>query len=316
MSRKGADSHAQGALDALNALDPVAPRTAQLAVLLNALNDKHVKVVARAATLAGERLLHELSGDLVYAYARLLKDPVKRDPGCKAKQAIARALVTLECQDLEFYRAGIVYRQLEPAWGRPTDTATDVRCSCAMGLAAAAHPRAVAELTGLLTDPEAVARSGAARAISCGNPQEAEAVLRFKVHIGDAEPEVIGECFSALLIIEPEHSLPFVAGYLRHEDDALRELAALALGESRLPEGLKLLRDAWDDAVASEARGALIRAAALHRSEPAFEWLLDIIATGSSRHAQAAVEALAVYERNARLIEQIEAAKARRTTPL
>ena len=102
MPRKGADSRAQGALDALNALEPVAPRTDQLAVLLKALNDRHFLVVARAATLAGDRLLHELRGDLVYAYSRFLTDPVKRDPGCKAKQAIARALVTLECQDLEF----------------------------------------------------------------------------------------------------------------------------------------------------------------------------------------------------------------------
>ena len=313
MPSKGADARARAALDALNALEPVAPRTDQLAVVLKALNDRHFLVVARAATLAGDRLLHALSGDLVYAYARFLKDPVKRDPGCKAKQALARALVTLECQDLEFYRAGIRYRQLEPAWGRPTDTATDVRCSCAMGLAAAGPLRAVAELTGLLNDSEAVVRSGAARAISCGNPHEAEAVLRFKVQIGDAEPEVIGECFSALLIIESEHSLPFVAGYLRHEDEALREFAALALGESRLPQALTLLRGAWDDAVASETRGALIRAAALHRSEAAFEWLLDIIATGASKHAQAAAAALAVYERNSRLIEQIEAAKARRS---
>jgi HEAT repeat protein len=238
---------------------------------------------------------------------------VKRDPGCKAKQAIVRALVTLECQDLDFFRAGLLYRQLEPAWGRPTDTATDIRCSCAMGLAAAAPGRAVAELTGLLTDTEALVRIGAARAISCGNPLEAEAVLRFKVQIGDAEPEVIGECFSALLIIEPEHSLPFVAGYLRHEDEARREFAALALGESRHPQALTLLRDAWDDAVGSGTRGALIRAAALHRSEPAFDWLLDIIATGSSAHAQAAVDALSVYERNTRLIEQIQAAQARRS---
>ena len=173
-----------------------------------------------------------------------------------------------------------------------------------MGLAGRRTLRAVAELTGLLTDPAAVVRSGAARAISCGNPQEAEAVLRFKVQIGDAEPDVIGECFSALLIIEPDHSLPFVAGYLRHADEALREFAALALGESRLPQALTLLRGTWDEAVGTETRGALIRAAALHRSEAAFDWLLDIIATGSSKHAQAAVAALAVYERNARLIER------------
>ena len=64
---------------------------------------------------------------------------------------------------------------------------------------------------------------------------------------------------------------------------------------------------------AGEARGALIRAAAVHRSEAAFDWLLEIIATGASRHAQAAADALAVYERNARLIERIQAAKARRS---
>jgi hypothetical protein len=35
--------------------------------------------------------------------------------GCRTKAAITRALVTLECRDADFYRAGIVYRQLEPA---------------------------------------------------------------------------------------------------------------------------------------------------------------------------------------------------------
>ncbi|HTV79223.1 MAG TPA: hypothetical protein VMF03_13260 [Steroidobacteraceae bacterium] len=313
MPRKGADARAKAALDALDALDPQLPRTEQLAVLLKALNDKHFLVAARAATLAGEWRLHELTGDLIYANARFMQEGAKRDPGCRAKQAIARALVILDCQDLDFFRTGIGYHQLEPAWGRPTDTATDVRSTCAMGLAAAGPLRAVAELAGLLTDPEAAVRIGAARAISCGNPHEAEAVLRLKVHIGDAEAQVIGECFAALLVIEPEHSLPFVANFLRHADAALSELAALALAESRLPEALPLLRAAWDEAVGPEARGALIRAAALHRSEAAFDWLLDIIATGSTRHARAAEDALAVYERNSRLIERILAAKARRT---
>ena len=52
--------------------------------------------------------------------------------GCRTKAANTRALVTLECRDADFYRAGIVYRQLEPAWGRSADTATDLRCTCAM----------------------------------------------------------------------------------------------------------------------------------------------------------------------------------------
>jgi HEAT repeat protein len=299
-------------LDTLNALEPVARRPEQIAALRQGLADRHFLVVARAAMLAGERLLHELIPDLKEAYTRFLQDPIKRDPACKAKQSVARALVTLECQDLAFWRAGILYRQLEPVWGGRADTATDVRCSCAMGLAASGHPRAVAELTGLLNDPESPVRGGAARAISCGNPYEAEAVLRLKVRIGDVEPAVIGECFSALIAIQPEHSLPFVAEYLRRKDDALQEYAALALGESRLPEGFTVLRAAWDDVVDTEGRSALVRAMALHRSEPAFAWLLTIIETGAPKLAAVAVDALAVYERNTKLVEQVKAAKERR----
>ncbi len=101
--------------------------------------------------------------------------------------------------------------------------------------------------------------------------------------------------------------------YLRGKDSALQEYAALALGESRQPEAFKLLRDAWDDVVDTEGRSALIRATALHRSEPAFEWLLDIIATGTETLASVAADALAVYERNTKLVEQVQAAKARRS---
>jgi len=91
-----------------------------------------------------------------------------------AKQAIARALVSLECQDVTFFLEGIRYQQLEPTWGGSSDSAIDVRCSCAMGLVATGYSRAVAELTALLQDREWRARAGAARAISCGNPREAE----------------------------------------------------------------------------------------------------------------------------------------------
>ena len=141
-------------------------------------------------------------------------------------------------------------------------------------------------------------------------------MLRLKVQIGDTEPQVIGECFGALLAIAPEYSLPFVAAYLHEKDQPLQEYAALALGESRRPEALKLLRDAWTDSVTPEGRGALIRAAALQRSEPAFEWLLEIIATDTPTLAAVAVEALSVYERNTKLLEQVNAAKARRDQPL
>ncbi len=300
-------------LDELNALDATAERATQNAVIGKALGDKYFRVVARAATLAGERALHEREPDLLAAYARLLVDPVKRDPTCLAKQAIARALVALECQDVSFFLEGIRYIQLEPVWGGSADTAVDVRSSCAMGLVATGYSRALPELATLLNDKEPRAREGAARAISCGNPREAEPLLRFKVLAGDSQPEVLGECFNGLLSIAPEECVAFVGTQLANPSEAIRDFAALALGESRHPAALKQLRDAWDDAyVTPEMRALLIRAAALHRSEAAFDWLVSIIETGSRSQADITVDALSVYERNAKLLERVRAALAKR----
>src|SRR5204862_7732974 len=108
--------------------------------------DKHYRVAAKGAVRAEERSLSERIPDLIEAYARFLTDPVKRDPNCMAKQAIARALVALECRDIPFYLEGIRYVQLEPVWGGSADTAVDVRCSCAMGLSTSNYFRAVPEL--------------------------------------------------------------------------------------------------------------------------------------------------------------------------
>jgi len=300
-------------LEALSTLEPTADRSAQNALIGKCLDDRHFRVVARAATLAGERSLRERVPDLLRAYARFLGDPVKRDPHCIAKQAIARALVSLECQDVDFFLEGIRYRQLEPVWGGSADAAIDVRCSCAMGLVSTGYSRAVQELTSLLHDPEWGARAGAARAISCGNIREAEALLRFKVLVGDSEPEVIGECFRGLLSVAQEECLPFVAAYLSDTNDGVRDLAALALGESRHPRALEYLQEAWDVTYdMHNFRVVLIRAAALNRTEAAFDWLVSIIEQGARAHADAAVEALSVYERNTKLGERVQAALAKR----
>jgi HEAT repeat protein len=300
-------------LDALNESSTAGNRALQNEAIHKALEDKHFRVVAKAAAIAGERSLHERTADLITAYARFLHDPVKRDPNCLAKAAIARALMQLNCQQITFYMKGIRYRQPEPVWGGTTDTAVDVRCSCAMGLVATGYWRAIQELTALLNDSEAPARSGAVRAISCGNPREAEALLRFKVLTGDTEPEVIGECFTALLSIAADDCLEFVAQFLSGKDEGLRDLAALALGESRHPGALQHLRAAWDEVyVPAAQRVVLLRAAALHRTEPAFDWLIEILERGDRRHADIAVDALSVYERNTKLIERVQAALANR----
>jgi hypothetical protein len=300
-------------LDALSALDAGMDRAALNEAVGTALGDKHYRVVAKGAALAEERQLNERLEDLLTAYARFLQDPVKRDPTCFAKKAIVRTLVAFEYRDIQFYLEGIRYTQLEPGWGGSADTAVDVRCSCAIGLVNSGYVRAVPELAALLADPEPGARIGAVRAISCGYPREAEALLRFKALSGDEKPEVIGECFTALLALAPAECMPLVAAALAHRDEAVRDFAALALGESRHPVALQHLREAWDDVLVSpEMRAVLIRAAAVHRTDAAFDWLVSIIEGGTPRQSEIAVDALSVYERNTKLAERVQAAIAGR----
>jgi hypothetical protein len=182
-----------------------------------------------------------------------------------------------------------------------------------MGLVASGYSRALVELTALLHDSEASARMAAVRAVACGNPREAEQLLRAKVHAGDAEPAVLGECFTALLAVAPDESVTFVAGLLAHADDAVRELAALALGESRLDAALAPLKAAWDGVLVAETfRRALLRAAAAHRSEAATDWLLALVAEARVAVALDVLEALSLYRHNTKLKERLAAVIAER----
>ena len=293
-------------LAALNELP--GERAAKVAALQRALAG-HCRVAAKAARAAEDALLYELIPALESSFARFLDKPLKSDPSCLAKKAIARALVALDASNVELFSNGLRYRQLEPVWGGTADTAADVRASCAMGLVASGYPRALVELTALLNDSDAAARMGAVRAIACGNPREAELLLRSKALAGDAEPQVLGECFTGLLGVEPDESLKFVAGYLTHADEAVRELAALALGESRLDAALAPLKEAWGGVlVGEEFRRTLLRAAAAHRSEPAFDWLLEIVGDARLPVAMTVIEALAPYKHNVRLMQRLESA--------
>jgi hypothetical protein len=306
-----------GVDEQLAALDALpAGRNAKIEALQGALGARHYRVVAKAARVAEEALLYELMPQLLAAYPRFLDKPLKSDPSCFAKKALARSLVALDCSDLEFYRRGLEYRQLEPVWGGTADTAVDVRASCAMGLVASGYSRALVELTGLLHDADASGRIGAIRAIACGSPREAELLLRSKVLAGDPEPQVLGECFTGLLNVEPEESLGFVGAYLRDGDEAVRELAALALGESRQEGALALLTEAWGGVLlGDEFRRALLRAVAAHRSEAAYDWLLAMVGEGRLALAHEVVDVLATYRHNAKLRERVEAVVNERGDP-
>ena len=300
-------------LDDLDLAASEKDRAAAGARLGAALGDKHFSVVAKAAKLAASGLHYDLCAPVAAAYRRFTDKPVKNDPNCIAKKAILRALVELDYADVGFFEACLRYKQMEPVWGGTVDTAAELRSAAAMGLVASGYSRALVAVVPQLHDAEPDARLGAVRAIACANPREAELLLRTKVIGGDAEPAVLGECFEALLHIEPDESLPFVAGYLTHADAALREVAAIALGGSRLDGALAHLKNAWDDPlVSAELRNALLRAAALHRSEAAFDWLISLALGGNKRVAGEVVEVLALYRQNTKLAARLEAGLAQR----
>jgi hypothetical protein len=132
-------------------------------------------------------------------------------------------------------------------------------------------------------------------------------LLRTKALAGDAEPGVIGECFTGLLAVEPDESVAFVARFLRDTEPTVRELAALALGESRLDRALAPLQEAWNEVlIADEFRRTLLRAASAHRSEAALDWVLSIVAEARVGVAIEVIEALALYKRNEKLARRLE----------
>lgn len=283
------------------------------ALVGKALGDRHYRLISNAAGVCGERLLYALEQDLVTAYQRLLGNPVKKDPHCIAKGAIVRALVKLDCQDHEFFLAGMRYRQLEPTWGGSVDTALDLRNSSAMGLVGTSYDRAAVAIAELMCDPEAYVRAGALRALACVREDRAEPLLRLKALSGDPDTEVIGECFASLLQLDPDETFEFVAGFLDGADQEIAQYAALALGESRQPAALKALCAAFDQVyVEREFRRILIRAVVLQRSEPAYAWLLDVAAERDADTCELVIEELSIYQTNSKLQARLAQALAAR----
>ena len=92
--------------------------------------------------------------DLCAAFERFLEDGPEVDRNCAAKRAIARTLYDLDYDSAAFWHRYLNFRQLDPGYGVPVDSAVDVRCTCALGLLASGEPRAVLSLLELLHDSD------------------------------------------------------------------------------------------------------------------------------------------------------------------
>lgn len=291
---------------ALAALRDAPLDAAAHALLSKALGSRSSAVVAAAASVLAATASREHDAALADAFERFMQKPTETDKGCLAKTAIARALFASEAdRDALFLRA-IRHVQPEPVWGGRQDTAAALRGVAAAALVQSDHPEVMLELARLLADPEPMARVGAAQALGTTRHVDAAVpLLRFKVLSGDADPRVLAACLTSLLGAAPERSLPLVAELLGAKEPALRETAAIALGESRLAGAFAPLRDASERAALPEDRRALLLGLALLRSEQAHAYLLERIGDDPEPLARLAIEALAVFRHDQPLAAQV-----------
>ena len=171
---------------------------------------------------SGDFEIESLTPDLAAAFERFLDQPVKSDPGCAAKAAIADALYRIGAIESDVYLKGVRHVQMEPVWGGRADTATQLRGTCALALVRVHHPDFLVELGDLLADREAPVRRMAAQALAYSESAGAVPLLRLKALVGDDDPQVVGECLLALLRIAPRDSVEFAARFPRSFADGDR----------------------------------------------------------------------------------------------
>jgi len=266
----------------------------RLAQLRQALTNKNNFIVAKAADLAREFNLQDLTPTLLEAFDRFFSNPEKSDPQCWAKNAISRALAEFEYQEPEVFLRGMRHTQLEAVWGGRSDTAGTLRATCALALVqcrALTNDDLLRYLVDLLADSDKTVRSEAARAIEQVGSPSASLLLRLRATLGKDEPEVLGACYGGVLRLEGVSAIPWVAGFLSRGDDASGE-AALAIAATHSPESFDVLRKGLDDSPDPWFRSVLLSAIALTRQDAAIEFLLDQVKSESS-DAERALEAIA-----------------------
>lgn len=278
--------------------------SADVTVLRKIVTGKQPMAIAPATKLIITHGLTQLIPDMVAAFSRMMTDGAKRDPSCKAKWAIANTLYQLEKPDTDLFLAGIRHIQPEPVWGKTIDTAAPLRSLCALGLVQANYPDVLVELADLLADKEYDARAGAARAVGYSRNPAGIPLLRLKVHVGDSEPQVLSECFIALLQLSTSQA-PIVLSALEEGNEAVQELAAIALGEARVPEAFSAIKKRWQRTRNADLRSSFLLAIATLRTEESLNFLLDLLSRGNLQDAEHALMALDIFRHTADVWQQV-----------
>lgn len=300
------------ALDRLATLKNEAESPPVTAEIKAFLKNRSNLVAAKAAQVARHRRATELVPDLVEAFHRLMKDPSKLDKGCSATTEIVRALHEIDYVEPEVYLLGMHHIQMEGSFGPPVDAAAKLRAISALALARTVHPAAMEEIVSLLVDEWPEARIGAIRALAVNGGTAGALLLKLKILTGESEPDVLAECFSALLTSAPQRSLQLIAGFTDSRNTAVAEAALIALGSSRLPEAFDVLKAKWERPAAGQLRKTVLMSIAMIRSDAAIELLLTALAESTPATAKDVLLALALFRDNEKIRTRVETVVQRR----
>lgn len=287
---------------------PVTDRIRQK--IAQSLASKMSFVAEKAANLAREMKATGLCNELRQAFDRFLADPKSSDKGCAAKTAVARAALELECPEETIFLAGIQHFQMEFSFPEPIDVAAELRGLCALGLVQVRSRGAMYRVVDLLNDRETQARVGAVRALAYAGREECVLVLRFKALAGDREPAVVGECLTALVSLQPREALEFVGNFLESSHDAVRDEAALALGTSKEPAALDLLKGQFEVTTDRHFRQTLLTSIASLRFPAAIDFLVSVVQTERTAVAADALAAARIFRHDAAARERMAQAVA------
>ncbi len=260
-------------------------------LIRKALKDRNNFLVSKAVAAIASR---DLIPDLVEAFDRFMVDPVKSDPKCWAKIAIAKKLKDLEADPTDLFLRGLKHVQMEPAYARPEDTAVTLRGTCAMALVVCPLPRyeILKHLVDALgSDRDRTVRSDAVRAIAQVPGPDSLLILRLKAQSND-DPEVIGQSFVSLLEISAAEYIPFVAGFLPG-DLAMEAIAAL--GECHDPEAARVLIENYQTNLSRhpDFKRAILLSLGASRHSEAAEFLFSVCESERENEAVVAIQALA-----------------------
>lgn len=300
------------ALNRISALKAAEVDAAFVDELRALLNNRSNLVAAKAAKLAGARRVTVLIPELVAAFHKLIVDAARLDKHCAALTEIVTALYEMDYAELEVYRQGLAHVQMEPSFGGAVDAAAQLRGLCALGLVRTRDREALADVVALLVDPEPPARIGAVRALATNGGEAGALALRLKVLTGDSEPEVLAECFSGLLAAQSASSVAFVARYVDAEEAAIAEAAILALGASRAPHAIPVLKEKWERTPRGPIKKVLLFALATSRNEEALQFLLTLLGSAPIGMAMEVLSALAEQRPSESIRAAIQSAVERR----